>query len=274
MPFDPKTNKYPYPTYTAEHYLVVKKDRGIIFDDKYPYIDNSKGFKFKRFFVRFLLNLIVFPFSRIKMGLKIEGKDILKKNKELIKSGVISISNHIHMWDYISIMKAIRPIKPYTIVWDKNINGESGNLARLVGGIPIPNNLSGQKAFYRSLYKLLDEKNWLHIYPEGSMWEYYYPIRPFKMGFADIAIKANKPIIPLAFSYRKPGFIRKLFKVPASLTLKIGNPIFINNELEKDKRKIDLINRCHDEICILANIDPKDNIYESIYNNSKKINYY
>ena len=36
MPFDPKTNKYPYPTYTAEHYLVVKKNRGIIFDDKYP----------------------------------------------------------------------------------------------------------------------------------------------------------------------------------------------------------------------------------------------
>jgi len=106
------------------------------------------------------------------------------------------------------------------------------------------------------------------------MWEYYYPIRPFKMGFADIAIKANKPIIPLAFSYRKPGFIRKIFKVPASLTLKIGNPIFINNELDKDKRKIDLINRCHDEICKLANIDPKDNIYESIYNNSKKINYY
>ena len=206
------------------------------------------------------------------MGLKIEGKDILKKNKELIKSGVISISNHIHMWDYISIMKAIKPIKPYTIVWDKNINGESGNLARLVGGIPIPNNLSGQKAFYRSLYKLLDEKNWLHIYPEGSMWEYYYPIRPFKKGVGTFSVLTNKPILPMALSYRKPGFIRrKIFRQKALFTLNIGELIYPDLSLNKHDRELDLIKRSHEAVCKLAGVE--DNIYPYLFNDTKKIEY-
>ena len=39
--FDPKTNRYPYPVDTDRHYLEVKKDKGIVFDADYPYIDNS-----------------------------------------------------------------------------------------------------------------------------------------------------------------------------------------------------------------------------------------
>ena len=46
--FDPKTKKYPYTERTDEHYLKVKKDRGIVFDEKYPYIDNSFWAKFKK----------------------------------------------------------------------------------------------------------------------------------------------------------------------------------------------------------------------------------
>ena len=134
MSFDPRCTRFPYPEYTSEHYLKIKKNNGIIFDKDYPYIDNSKSFRFKRFFVRFLLHLIVFPSTRFKVGLKIEGKKNLKKNKELIKNGVISISNHSHMWDYICIMKAV-PKWPYTLVWAPNIRGENGTLARLVGGI-------------------------------------------------------------------------------------------------------------------------------------------
>ena len=32
MSFDPKTNKFPYPTETDRHYLEVHKDRRIVFD--------------------------------------------------------------------------------------------------------------------------------------------------------------------------------------------------------------------------------------------------
>ena len=107
------------------------------------------------------------------------------------------------------------------------------------------------------------------------MWEFYQPIRPFKEGAAYYSIKNNKPILPLAFSYRKNGFIRsKIFNSPASFTITIGEPIFPNldNPLKDEKRR--LTELTHDEVCKLAGIDPDKNIYEKIYNNSKRIDYY
>ena len=276
MPFDPQTKKYPYPDYTDGHYLKIKKDRGLVFDKNYNYVDKSKKFKFVQGLSRILLNLIVFPWSRINMGLKINGKDKLKKNLNIIKNGVISCSNHIHMWDYIAIMKAIKPIRPYTIVWDKNVNGESGKLVRLVGGIPIPtNSVSGMIEFNRSINNLLNEGNWVHIYAEGSMWEYYMPIRPFKIGAATYSVRLDKPIIPMAFSYRKPNwFRRKILRQKALITLNIGDPIFKNPVLQGEDQKKDLIIRVHNEICNLAGIEPKENIYPPIYDNNRRIDYY
>ncbi|MBP5216534.1 MAG: hypothetical protein J6038_01710, partial [Bacilli bacterium] len=61
MSYDPKTNKFPYPMETDHHYLVVKKDFGLVFDENYPYLDNSKKARFSKKLTRILLVLIVFP---------------------------------------------------------------------------------------------------------------------------------------------------------------------------------------------------------------------
>lgn len=274
--FDPKTNKYPYPIDTDKHYLEVKKDNGIKFDKDYPYVDKSKSFRFKKGCVRLLLYVLVFLLDRIRLGLKVKGRKNLKIHKEEIKKGVVSVCNHVHMWDYLSILNGIRPIDPMILSWDKNINGENGTLIRMVGGIPIPvNNLSASKEYVNAISNYLNEGGWLHVYAEGSMWEYYAPIRPFKRGAAHLAIMNDKPIIPLAFSYRKPGWIRrKIFKQIALFTLNIGEPIYANKELSGKEQENDLTIRVHDEVCRLAGIDPKENIYEPIFNNSKRIDYY
>ena len=47
--FDPKTTKYPYTEYTDGHYIQTSNNKGKVFDKDYPYIDNSKWFKFKKF---------------------------------------------------------------------------------------------------------------------------------------------------------------------------------------------------------------------------------
>lgn len=274
--YDPKTNKFPYPENTDMHYIILKKNRGIIFDDKYPYVDKSKRFRFKRFWIRLIIILIVFPLTKIRLGLKVKGKKNLKANKELIKKGIISVSNHIHMWDYLAIMRTVKHYRwPYVLVWDKNVNDKQGKNVRMVGGIPIPTNIGGTKKNLADLENLLNDGNWLHLYAEGSMWEYYKPIRPFKLGAFKLAIKFDKPVIPIGFSYRKPGFIRrKIFKQIALLTINIGSPLFIDKSLDKKMGEVDLANRCHDEICMLSGINPSDNLYEKIYNNSKRIDYY
>lgn len=273
--FDPKTNKFPYPEDTSSHYLKVKMDRGIVFDNNYPYVDYSKGFAFKRFWVRLLLCLIVFPMSKIRMGIRIYGKANLKTHKALLSKGAVSIANHIYMWDYICVMKALHNFKwPYLLSWDKNVNGESGPLVRMVGGIPIPvHDNDATVAFMKSIEKLLGDGNILHIYPEGSMWEYYAPIRPLKSGAASFAIKNKVPIIPMAFSYRKPGWIRrKIFKQIALFNLNIGEPLLPNPELSMSEQLDDLTIRCHQAMCSLAGYK-NNNIYPPIYKNSKRIDY-
>ena len=274
--FDPRTDRFPYPEKTNQHYLEIHKDRGLVFDESYPYIEKSSFFRFKKFLIRIFLNVVVFPIVTIRMGLKIEGRKNLKMYRTVLKNGVVSVCNHVHMWDYLGIMKAIRPYKSNVLVWDKNINGEKGAAMRLVGGIPIPeNSIAGKKAFFKALGEFLSERGWLHIYAEGSMWEYYAPIRPFKRGTALLAVSNDKPIIPLGFSYREPGWIRKhVFHQIALFTLHVGEPIFPDKALNPKERQKDLTIRAHRAVCTLVGINPDENIYEPEFNDSKRIDYY
>ena len=274
--FDPKTNRFPYPEDTDRHYLEVHKNRGIVFDTSYPYIDRSKGFLFKQGVIRFLLNILVFPLTRIRLGLKIEGRENLKKHRDVLKKGVVSCSNHVHMWDYLGIMLAVRPFRTNLLSWAPNINGENGTLIRMVGGIPIPDTgLAATKTYMKAVHDLLNGGGWLQIYAEGSMWEFYAPIRPFKPGVAHIACEADKPVLPLAYSYREPGWLRKtVFHQIARFTLHIGEPIFPDTSLPKKEQRADLTVRCHEAVCRLAGIDPKENLYPPIYNQSKRVDYY
>ena len=276
--FDPKTNKFPYPEDTGAHYLVVKKDNGNVYDENYPYIDESFGFKFKRFFVRFVCFLIVFPMTYIRLGLKVKGKDILKKNKKLLKQGAVSVCNHVHMWDFLGIMATLFPKKPKILSWERNVSGEQGSLVRLVGGIPIPeHNLRGFMAMSRSTIEFIQKGGWLHISAEGSMWEFYAPIRPFKEGAAFFAYKADRPIIPMAYSYREVKGVRKhIFHQIAKLTLNIGEPIFADKSLPQDEAIKKMTIEVHEAVCALAGFKKGENIYQPLYNKdtSKRIDYY
>ena len=270
--FDPKSTKYPYPEYTDMHYLKIKKDKKIIFDENYPYIDNTKSFKFKRFLVRVLLYLMVFIMTKIRLGLKIYNKKLLKKYKKDLKGGLITVSNHIHMWDYLAILRLLKPINPYVLVWDKNINGESGTLVRLVGGIPIPETtLAAKKVFLSAIKKLMEDAKCIHVYPEGSMWEMYPYLRPFKKGAFRFAYEYDKKILPLVFSFRKPSWIRRhIFKQEACLNLSICEI----KEIDKSLDKCDAIEKItistFNEMIKTAGID--NNPYNPIFKNDRKVN--
>ena len=274
--FDPRTNRYPYPERTDRHYHEIHKDRGFVFDSSYPYVDKSRMFRFRQAMTRLLLNTVVFPLATIRLGLKIEGRENIRKYKDVLDCGVVSVCNHVHMWDYIAVMKAIRPYRSNLLAWAPNINGENGTLIRMVGGIPIPEDtVAGQKAFLKAISSLLNKNGWLHIYAEGSMWEYYQPVRPFKRGASLIAVSNDKPVIPLGFSYREPGWIRKhIFKQIACLTLHIGKPLYPDKSLKPKEREKDLTIRANRAVCTLAGIDPDKNIYEPEFNDSKRIDYY
>ena len=273
--FDPKTHKFPYTEYTDEHYLVVKKNNGLVFDKDYPYIDTSKSFLRKQKWFRVLLNTLVFPVTWITLGLKVKGKENLKKYKDVLDKGVVSVCNHVHLFDYLGIMSVIRPRHPYVLTWAPNVRGENGKNMRMVGCVPIPeNDMQATVSYFNAIEKLLNDGGWLHVYSEGSMWDYYAPIRPFKKGPAYFACLHNKPILPMAYSYRKPTWIRKIFGQPARFTLNIGEPIYPNLDLPKHEREADLTIRSHQAVCRLAGINPEENIYPPLFAKNKRIDYY
>ncbi len=276
MGFDPKTDKYPYPEDTDRHYIILKKNDGEIFDENYPYVDRSFGFRFKRFWVRVCLYILVFPVAKIRLGLRVRGRGNLRRHKELLKGGALSCSNHVHFWDYIAVMSALRPRRTDVLVWAENVRGENKKLIRLVGGIPIPDSgVRATVACMKATKEYLGNGGWLHVYAEGSMWEYYRPVRPFKSGIGYLACRTGKPVVPMAFSYRKPGWIRrKIFRQIALFDLVIGEPILPNEALDLKERETDLVSRCHEEVCRLAGITPEEDLYPPIYDNSKRVDYY
>ena len=164
---------YKYPERSDQHMIEVKHLRDTHFDENYVYRKTGFWHKFKRGVLWVLLQLLAFPVCTIRHGLRIYGKKNYKKNKHLFKNGAITISNHVFMWDYLCILKAIRPHMQYFPAWKTNFEGPNGPLIDWIGGIPIPtDNMRAMAKFQKALGDILETKQWVHFFPEGSMWFY------------------------------------------------------------------------------------------------------
>lgn len=275
QPYDPMPTKYAFPKFTDGHYLVVKKNNHAVFDENFVYVDKSKKYRRRANLMRIATVGLAFPVMKLVTNIKIVGRKNIKKHKELFKNGVVSVSNHVHLWDYIGVMMAVAPFRPYHPSWDVNCRGENKILIRYNGGIPVPvGSIRATREFSNAIHQLLEEGKWYHTYAEGSMWEYYQPIRPFKKGAFHFAVDTNKPVLPMAFSYRKPkGLARLIWRKPF-LTLTVGEPLFADKSLSHFKQIEDLTIRAHQEVCRLAGINPEENIYPPLYDNTKRVDYY
>ena len=276
MPYDPMPTEYLFPEKTDQHYLPMPEVVHTVFDENYPYVDKSFGYRFRHFWMRVLTVTVGFAAVRIRSLLKVEGRENLKKHKAVIKNGIVSCVNHVFIWDFIGIMYAVRHYRPWIPVWDKNMRGWARNLIRYNHGIPLPvDDRRATAAFAHAIDSLLtDDKAWVHFSAEGSMWEYYMPIRPFKKGAFTFAVRNKVPVLPMAYSYRKPRGLQKLFWKKPLLTLRIGEPIFPDLELNKVAAADDLARRAHAAVCELAGIKPEENLYEPVFANSDRIDYY
>ena len=193
-----------------------------------------------------------------------------------LAAAIERIDKKVSAVDAIEVFTAMNKWLESRLVWDKNIRGENGRLMRLVGGMPVPvGDVHAATALLGDVHGLLCAGGWLHVYAEGSMWEFYRPVRPFKSGLAYLACRENKPVLPMAFSYRKPGFIReKIFRQTTLFTLTVGEPLFPDPALPRKAREEDLTKRCHEAVCSLAGIEPGENLYPPVFRDSRRVDYY
>lgn len=252
-----------YPDEPDGRMVPIKPVYEINIDKNYPYLDKSLNFRIKRFLTYFTIFCIVYFVSPIRFGLKIEGRKNLRKYKKYFKNGAMTISNHVHRWDYLFISQAVRYRTMYFPVWKEILRGPDANLIRYAGGIPIPNDIQSIKSFNLAFDEIHKKKKWIHAYPESSRFDYYQPIRPFKKGVFTIAHRYNLPVIPIAISYRKPRFpytILNYFRIKSGgknipmITLKIGEPVFFDNNLDRKAAVIKIRKECHEAVVRLAGI--------------------
>ena len=223
---------YTYPERSDQHMLELKRKREIHLDENYPYMPKGAWFMIKRAAVATVLHTVVFPIMRLTHGLKIHGKENLKKHKDELKNGAITISNHVFMWDYLCVQKAIRPHISYFPAWKANFESGFHGCMRIMGGMPIPEgDIHAMIAFKRAMDDVVTSGKWLHFFPEGSLWYFYPDIRPFKITVFKYAVKYNKPLIPMSMSFRPRKGLKKLFGKGPCVDLHIAEPIYADPNL-------------------------------------------
>ena len=206
-------------------------------DEKYQYIKEGKVFSF---FSNFLYYGIAFPvlkiLNKIIYDLKIEGKENIKN----LKTGAISVSNHVLILDCTMIGLAFGLKKIYFTTREGSFKIPFvRKLIKLLRAIPIPNKMSNKESFVKQLDEALQKGKIIHFYPEKALWPYYEKIRNFKSGAFDFAIRNNVPVIPIVITFRNPKGIRKIFKKKKDVTVKILKPITYQDNYENKKECIE-----------------------------------
>lgn len=258
---------YTYPSRSDEHMIDVKHLRDVDLNESYPYLQKSFWFKCKRVFLWVMLYAIIFWLLRLTHGLKVYGRENMRKHRDAFKNGAITISNHVFMWDFLCVLKAIRPHLSFFPAWKTNLQGPNGGVIRLAGGIPIPtHNLRCMVKFKQAMEEVLSSDKWMHFYPEGSLWFFYPDIRPLKKAVFQYAVKFDRPVIPITMSFRKRRGITRLFTKNPAVDLHIGEPLFADKTLSPQEAAQKLHAEAYHVMQVMNGINPGDPTYNTDQN--------
>lgn len=256
-----------YPDRCDEHMINVPHRRDVVVDENYPFVNKKLWFKLLRAGYWLIVNGIAFWLLRITHGLKIYGRKNLRKNRAAFKNGAVTVSNHVFYWDYLCVLKSIRPYQPFFPAWQDNLEGPNGPLIRISRGVPIPaGDIAAMKQFKRTMDGLFEAGKWIHFYPEGSMWMYYPDIRPIKKAVFTYAVKYDRPVIPITMSYRRRRGITRLFTDFPQVDLHMSEPLFADKSLSPKEAAADLQRRAYHIMQEMNGIHPGDANYNTDLN--------
>ena len=231
------------------------KIKDIHFDGTYTYFDKSLKFKLLHAFVYFVVWFIAFPLNWIRFGIKIEGREVIRRNRKLFAGGVMTVCNHVHRWDMVCVLQAMRYRKAWIPMYAQPFNGKDGFKMKYVGGVAIPEYFSGLKLFDQAMDELHEAKQWIHIFPESCSWYHYAPLRPFKIGAFNMAYKYTLPVLPMVITFRPRTGWRKLFgKGEPLLTIHVGDPIVPNLQASRKEEASRMRDLAHKAMLDMAGI--------------------
>ena len=241
--------------------LFPKQIKQIDFDEHYPYLNDQLGYRlWVMWAYYFVIHGVLRLKLRIQMGLRFQGREVLKKYKKELSNGAITIANHVYRLDCPCVLLAVNATHKTRIpMFAPNFRTKDGFFMRIAGGVPIPDsttNMSALKKFNEAFDTFAARGWWMHIFPEACRWDMYKPLRPFQKGAFTMSYKYNKPLLPCVITFRERKGIFRLFgsvSLPL-LTVTIGEPIFPDTTAPRKNEVERLRNTAHEQMCRMAGI--------------------
>ena len=241
--------------------LFPKYIKPLAIDEHYPYVDDSWWYRLKTMFAYFfILRICLNLLLHVKMGLRIRGREVLKRHKEHLKNGAITIANHMFRLDCPCVLLAVGAKHTTRIpMFAPNFRTKDSVFLQIVGGIPIPEpetGLSAMKKFNEAFDEFHRRGWWFHIFPEACRWDMYKPLRPFQKGAFTMSYKYAKPIVPCVITYRERKGIYRLFgpKELPLLTVTIGEPLYPDTTQPRKTEVDRLRDMAHQQMLRMAGI--------------------
>jgi len=225
-------------------------------DASYPYLDDSLSFRIKRHLTYFIADVPLRLACYTMHGLKVEGKENLRKNRDILKGGIVTVSNHCFALDAICVYLALGRRLWIPMLADL-FTSKPWWLLTYFGGIPLTDgSLSATKKFNEAFDTHNQRGEVVHIFPEARSWLYYKPLRPFQKGAFTMAYKWGCPIVPMSISYRPRTGIYRLFGSAEKplISVRIGEPIIPDTAAPRKTEVERLCVASHEEICRLGGI--------------------
>lgn len=160
----------------------------------------------------------------------------------------------------VFLSSKVRKKKLYKVIREGNYTnfpGFYGYLFRNSNTLPLSSNVNTMVEFVKAVNTILNDKDFILIYPEQSLWWNYQKPKPLKTGAYKIAAKNNVPVIPIFITMKNSDIIGRDGFPIKEYYINIEKPIFPDPKLSVKENT---------EIMRNKNFLCWKNVYEKFYN--------
>ncbi|MCD8103654.1 MAG: hypothetical protein LUF35_01310 [Lachnospiraceae bacterium] len=143
-------------------------------------------------------------YCRLWLKVRIRNRSVLKQCRD---SGYFLYGNHTQpIGDAFIPAQVCADRHIYTVAGSANLGiPVLGKLLPLMGILPIPDNLSQMKEFWKAIETRIGEKKCVIVYPEAHVWPWYTGIRPFPETSFRFPVDLKAPSFCMTVTYQSPG---------------------------------------------------------------------
>lgn len=199
-----------------------------------------------------------------------EKKLIIKEIKGIenfknLNSGAVITCNHFNAFDSFAIQLAYEAAQQpnrtfYRVIREGNYTsfpGFYGFLMRHCNTLPLSSNRKTMEKFMLATNELLQNGNFVLVYPEQSMWWNYRKPKPLKKGAYMFAAKNNVPVLPCFVTMKDSDIMGDDGFYVQEYTIHISKPIYPDSSLHAVKNIENMMDK---------NYAVWKSIYETEYN--------